>query len=103
VPIQERPKAVLIPERVIQTDLSGKFVLVVGPDNVLERRPLTLGATQGLMRVILSGLDGSETILSSGFHLARQGIPIQPVLEEKAAAEKAASSKTAAKPDSSSL
>lgn len=101
VPIQERPKAVLIPERVIQTDLSGKFVLVVGPDNVLERRQLTLGATQGLMRVILSGLDGSETILSSGFHLARQGIPIQPVLEEQGASEKAASSK-AAKPDSSS-
>lgn len=81
VPIRQRPKAVLIPEKTIQTDLSGKYVLVVGAGQMLERRDLVLGASQGAKRVVLSGLDGSEMILSGGFYMARPGMPIQPIPE----------------------
>jgi RND family efflux transporter MFP subunit len=81
VPVRERPKAVLIPEKTIQTDLGGKYVLVVGANQMLERRDIVLGATEGTQRVVLSGLDGSETILSGGFYMARPGMPIQPIPE----------------------
>lgn len=81
VPIRVRPKAVLIPEKTIQTDLGGKYVLAVGANQMLERRDVVLGATEGAKRVVLSGLDGTETILSGGFYMARPGMPIQPIPE----------------------
>jgi RND family efflux transporter MFP subunit len=79
VPMGSRPNAVLIPEKTIQTDLGGKYVLIVGPGQVLQRRDLVLGASEGVNRIILSGLDGSEMILAGGFYMARPGMPIQPV------------------------
>ncbi len=79
VPVRQRPKAVLIPEKTIQTDLGGKYVLVVGEGQMLQRRDIVLGASEGTMRIVLQGLDGSETILAGGFYMARPGMPIQPV------------------------
>lgn len=81
IPIGVRQNAILIPEKVIQTDLGGKFVLVVGQDNVLQRRNIKLGQSQNLLRVIAEGLDGSEMILAGGFAMARPGMPIVPMTE----------------------
>jgi len=81
VPVGLRQNAVLIPEKIIQTDLGGKYVLVVGEDNILQRRDIKLGASRGTLRVVAEGLDGSETILAGGFTMARPGMPITPVPE----------------------
>ena len=79
IPAQAIDEAVLIPEKAIQTDLGGKYVLVVGENNILRRRDVMLGATEGSMRVIHTGLDGTERIVVGSFHLARPGMPISPV------------------------
>lgn len=79
VPISERPQAVLVPEQVIGTDLGGKYLLVLDDDNVLRRRNIELGATIDGLRVVLEGLDGSETFIVSGFHMARPGVPVEPI------------------------
>jgi RND family efflux transporter MFP subunit len=93
IPTTERPNAVLIPEMAINTDLGGKFLLAVGKDNILERRPLKLGATIGDMRVVTEGLDGSETFIVGGFHIARPGMPIIPVSPDAAASPQQAAPK----------
>lgn len=79
VPTQTVPKAVLIPQKAVMTDLSGKYILVAGPDNVLQRRDVKLGANIGIQRVVTEGMDGSEQVAVGNFHLIRPGMPITPI------------------------
>jgi RND family efflux transporter MFP subunit len=79
VPVKAVPNALLIPEKAIMTDLGGKYVLVVGENNVLQRRDIKLGATLGKMRVVNEGLTGDEMFIVGGFAMARPGMPITPM------------------------
>ena len=79
VPSKTVHNAVLIPQDTIMTDLGGKYVLVVGENNILERRDLTLGAVKGKLQVVIAGLDGSEMFAAGNFHIIRPGMPITPI------------------------
>lgn len=81
IPTARRNGAVMIPEKAVNTDLGGKYLLVVGRDNVLERRSIRLGAVVNGLRVVTEGLTGQETFIIGSFHLARPGMPIQPMRE----------------------
>jgi RND family efflux transporter MFP subunit len=74
-----RENAVMVNERAICSDLNSKYVLVVGQDNVVERRSVELGTLVDTSRVVLSGLSADETYVLKGFHLARPGAPVVPV------------------------
>ncbi|AQQ69689.1 Multidrug transporter MdtA [Limihaloglobus sulfuriphilus] len=79
MPIGHRKDAVVIAAKAINSDLGGKFVLIVNDENTLERRDVKLGDSMGKMRVINEGLDGSEQFIVGGFHMARPGMQIQPM------------------------
>jgi RND family efflux transporter MFP subunit len=71
--------AVLIKEEAIGRDLGGAYVVVVGPDNVVERRYVQPGGVQDDgMLAIDSGLDGSELYITNGLLRARPGLPVTP-------------------------
>jgi multidrug efflux system membrane fusion protein len=74
-----RENAVMVNERAICSDLNSKYVLVVGEDNIVERRSVELGTLVDSNRVVLSGLSTHETYILKGFHLARPGAPVVPV------------------------
>ena len=60
----------LVDEKAIVTDLSHKYVLVLGENNILEYRPVQLGPKFEGMRTIKSGLKAGEKIVIKG-----QGLP----------------------------
>lgn len=74
-----RKNAVLVRETAIQTDLSGRYVLVIGDNNILERRTIQLGRSEGALRVVTEGLSGEEAYVLSGLHMVRPGMPVQPI------------------------
>ncbi|MGW8267589.1 MAG: efflux RND transporter periplasmic adaptor subunit [Longimicrobiales bacterium] len=78
--------AMLIREVAVSRDLGGNFVLVVGDDNVVERRYVTLGEVQedGFV-VVEDGLEGSERYITNGLLRARPGLPVTPQGPEDAA------------------
>ena len=79
IPIEVLEDAVLIREEALGTDLGGRYVYVVGDDNVVERRYVTLGVVEpDGMVPILEGLDGSETYIVEGLLRARPGMPVTP-------------------------
>ncbi len=90
VPLEPIKNAVLVDERAIGTDLGGKYVLVVGQDNIVEQRHVKLGAAEDGMRVVLSGLSGDETYVVKGIQRARPGRPVQPQQAAAAAVSKGA-------------
>lgn len=82
VPGDVRQKAVLIQEKAIITDLNGKYVLVVGDNNILQRRNVQLGMSVGSLKVITDGLTGDEVYVLSGLHMVRPGMPVMPMFGE---------------------
>lgn len=71
-------RAVLVTERAIGTDQEKKYVLVVGAGNKAEYREVTLGASNGGLRVVLDGLKPGERIVVNGLQRVRPGTVVQP-------------------------
>jgi RND family efflux transporter MFP subunit len=92
------PDAVLIPETAVGSDLGGKYVLVVGEENIVEQKYITLGAAQGDGTIFVKdGLDGQETVIVGGLMIARPGMPVTPLTAEQFEAMKKQSQQTAKK------
>lgn len=92
-------KAMLITDRAIGTDQTKKFVLVVGNDNKVEHREISMGGMVDGLRIVRSGLKAGEKIVVNGFQRAMYGIPIMPELvpmDAKEAPQQAATSGKAA-------
>ncbi len=79
-----RENAVLVSERALGTDVGGKYVLIVGDKDVVEQRPVTIGALIDGMRVIEEGLTGDERYIINGLQRARPGLPVTPQTQEAA-------------------
>lgn len=79
---QPHPDALLVNERALVTDLGGKYVLVVGEDNVVDKRLVQLGQLVNGMRVVTEGLQPDERYIVKGIQRARPGFPVEPSMEE---------------------
>lgn len=71
-------EAILIPETAIGTDLSSKFVLVLGEGNIATYRPVVLGSRRGEERIVKEGLKEGDVVIVSGLQRARPGTPVAP-------------------------
>ncbi|MCH7798154.1 MAG: efflux RND transporter periplasmic adaptor subunit [Planctomycetes bacterium] len=79
-----RENAVLVSERALGTDLGGKYLLIVDTDDIVEHRPVTIGALLDGMRVIEDGLSGDERYIVNGLQRARPGLPVRPQMQDPA-------------------
>jgi membrane fusion protein, multidrug efflux system len=70
--------ALLINERAVGTDQSKKFVMVVGPDNKVSYREVSLGSSVNGLRIVSSGLNPGERIVVSGLQRIRPGALVDP-------------------------
>jgi membrane fusion protein (multidrug efflux system) len=73
---QERP---LVPAEALQTNKSGSFVLIVGPGNKVEQRPVTLGPQIAQNFIVEKGLSGGERVIVAGVQKVRPGETVNPV------------------------
>jgi len=80
-------EVILIKDAAIGTDLSTKFVFVVKEDGAWEFRPVQLGARYGTLRVIRSGLQAGEQVVTSGLQRIFPGVVIAPELKPMAEAD----------------
>ena len=78
LPFGKPHKALLVPDRVIGTDQSLKFVLIVNDKDEVERRDVKLGILTDGLRVIESGLKPGEAVIVNGIQRARPGAKVAP-------------------------
>jgi RND family efflux transporter MFP subunit len=71
-------RALLIPDAAINTDQNERYVLVVGQDNIVQRRTVELGALFGSLRSILKGLQPGEWVIVNGMQSARPDAKVNP-------------------------
>jgi len=71
----------LVPKTALGYDQLGYYVLVVGENNIVQRRAVKPGTEVGDRQVIESGLHGDELIITDGLIKAFPGRPVTPVAE----------------------
>jgi RND family efflux transporter MFP subunit len=78
IPASERYQALLIPDAAVNTDQSERFLLIVGPDDVVKRQTIKLGALFGTLRSITDGLKPGERVVVNGTQWAMPGAKVNP-------------------------
>jgi multidrug efflux system membrane fusion protein len=74
-------RGLLVQDRAVGTDLSKKFVYVVGPKNDVQYRTVTLGPIVDGLRVVRSGLEAGESVVVNGLQRVRPGVQVTPIVE----------------------
>lgn len=69
-------QTVLINDQAVGTDQGRRYVLVLGPENKAEYRPVELGPVIDGLRVVAQGLSSGETIIIKG--LVGPGMEVTP-------------------------
>lgn len=82
-------EAILVQEHAIGTDMAGKYLFVVGENDVVERRSVQMGALVDGMRVIEDGISPNERYIINGLQRARPGMPVTPQAAPSATSEPA--------------
>lgn len=72
----DRTDAVLIPQRAIQEEQGGSYVLVVKSDDSVEHRPVELGVVNDGMQQVTKGLVPGERVIVDGLQKVRPGAKV---------------------------
>lgn len=73
-----RENALLIPQRSVTEMMYKNFVYVVGEDNKVIMKEVTVGQNVGRLVMVNSGLTGEETLVVEGVGKMRQGTLVAP-------------------------
>jgi RND family efflux transporter MFP subunit len=82
VPFDKQDNALLVPDVSLGSDQSGRYVLVVDSDNVVEQRKVQTGSLDGDLRVIESGLKPDDKVVIAGLLRAIPGQKVDPKLQK---------------------
>ena len=80
VPFDKEENALLVPDVALGSDQAGRYVLVVNAENVVEQRKVTIGPSEGGLRVIESGLKVDDKVVVAGLLRAIPGQKVDPQL-----------------------
>ena len=78
IPASDRYNTLLIPDAAVNTDQNERYLLIVGANNVVQRRPVELGAVFGSLRSVTEGLKPGEWVIVDGMQSARPGGRVNP-------------------------
>lgn len=88
-----RPNAFVVPQRAVTLTAKGASAMIVGNDDVVVARPITVGDLRGGSWVVLSGLEAGDRVIVDGLQKVQAGSKVRPV-----AAKQEAPSPTQASP-----
>jgi membrane fusion protein (multidrug efflux system) len=78
LPIDQQAGALLVPERALGSDQSGQYLLVVGNQDLVEYRGVTVGTRVGEMRVVEGQIAAGDRVVVDGLLRARPNSKVVP-------------------------
>jgi len=78
VAAEERADAILVPAIAVQELQSAKYVLVVGSDNKIAQRPITVSDRYEDSFIVTEGLKAGEHVVTEGVQKVRPGMVVKP-------------------------
>ncbi|MGB7976688.1 MAG: efflux RND transporter periplasmic adaptor subunit [Roseiarcus sp.] len=100
-PVEKLDKAILVPDVALGTSQEGRYLLVVGQDNVVQRKIVKTGEREGAYRIIESGIAPGDWVVTEGVQRALPGAKVTPQhtkLDEAAADQDSARAATSEPP-----
>ncbi len=85
IPEDHDVNAVLVPDVALGSDQTGRYVLIVNKDDVVEHRNVKVGPVMDELRVIDSGLTGQDRVIVAGVLRAVPGQKVDPQMQAAAA------------------
>jgi RND family efflux transporter MFP subunit len=82
VPVETQENALLVPDTALGSDQSGRYVLVVNKDNVVEQRKVTIGPVDNGLRVVDDGLKPDDHVVIAGLLRSIPGQKVDPQLQK---------------------
>jgi membrane fusion protein (multidrug efflux system) len=82
LPLERQESAVLVPDRALGSDQGGPYLLVVGKDDVVERRNVRPGDEVGELRVVEGQIGPDDRVVVEGLLRARPGLKVTPKAQE---------------------
>ena len=82
MPIDRTDNALLVPDTALGSDQSGRYLLVVNGDNVVEQRKVTIGPVDNGLRVIDAGLKPDDRVVVAGLLRSIPGQKVDPQLHK---------------------
>ena len=76
--VEERPDAILVPQQAVQEIQGAKSVLVVGADDKVALRTVTLSERVGDLTIVSRGLEPGERVIVEGIQKVRPGMQVKP-------------------------
>jgi len=78
IPTEVEDNALLVPDSALGNDQSGRYLLLVGKDNVVEQRTVQIGQREGTLRVVSKGLKADDQVIVAGLLRAIPGQKVNP-------------------------
>lgn len=78
--VGEQPDALMVPQTAIGSSQLGKYVYVIGQDNKVEQRLVTLGPTDGDL-ISVAGVAASDQIIVGNLQKIGPGALVQPIIK----------------------
>jgi len=82
VPVDKQSSALLVPDTALGSDQSGRYLLVVTAENVVDQRKVQTGPLDGDLRVIESGIKPEDRVVAAGLLRAVPGQKVDPQLQK---------------------
>lgn len=76
--------ALMVPDRALQEDQVGRFLLIVDQNDTVQQRHVQVGPVAGGMRVITSGLQRTDRVVVGELWRATPGSRVRPQLQTNA-------------------
>lgn len=76
----------VLPQSAVQVDDKGSYVYVVGPDDRIARRGITVGTVSDQGVSVAKGLDGSERVVATAAAFLNPGEKVKPIAARAAVA-----------------
>jgi membrane fusion protein (multidrug efflux system) len=77
--VRSRDRALLVPQRAV-IELQGSYqIAVVGDDNKVSIRPITVGERVGKLWIVNEGVKPGERVIVEGSLKVRDGAPVKPI------------------------
>lgn len=77
VEVGVRPNVTMIPQRAVSISQEATTVMVVGPENIVEPRPVALGHMLGSDWVVLEGLSDGDRVIVAGLQSVQPGMRVR--------------------------
>jgi multidrug efflux system membrane fusion protein len=79
VKIRTEPDALLVPQAALGSSQLGKYVYVVGKDNKVDQRLVSLGPTDGNLVMVRNGVSPDDQVISGNLQKIGPGAVVQPL------------------------